>query len=105
MQFVVTGRSLDTPPVPLPQAVAMFKASWEFFASGSDPRIKAVYPHADERAATLVVEVESAEDLSSLLRRLPAFPLVRLEAHPVTTPQHLVNELNVLQEALSGQQP
>src|SRR3954449_420649 len=76
MQFIVTGRSLDMPPVPLPQAVAMFKATWEHFASGSDPRIQAIYPHADERAVTFVVEVESAEDLSSLLRRLPVFPLV-----------------------------
>ena len=85
MQFIVAGRSLDPPPVPLPQAVAMFKATWEHFASGSDPRIKAIYPHADERAVTFVVEVESAEDLSSLLRRLPVFPLVSLEVHPVTT--------------------
>jgi hypothetical protein len=82
-----------------------WRASVEFFASRSDPRIKPIYPHADERAVTFVVEVESAEDLSSLLRRLPVFPLVSLEVHPVTTPQQIVSELDVALQALSGQQP
>ncbi len=53
MQFLVIGRHIDSPVAPPAQEIAMLKATFEQFASGRNPKIKAVYPFADERATGL----------------------------------------------------
>ncbi len=98
MRFIVRGRAIDAPMAPPDQALAAFKASFQMFRSGQLPGIKEVYPHADERATTFLVEVETAEELSRLLSTIPGFWLSSWEAHPVTTVEEVVQELETAEQ-------
>jgi hypothetical protein len=93
MRFIVRARAIDAPMAPPDQALSAFKASFQMVSSGQLPAIKEAFPHADERATTFLVEVETAEELSRLLTALPGFWLSSWEAHPVTTVEEILQEL------------
>lgn len=99
MQFIVTGRAIDGLPLPPQQALAAYKATFEILAAGNHPHIKAAWPHADQRATTLLVEVGSAEELGDTLGGLPGFMLSTWEAHPVSTPAHVVRSISTMEQA------
>lgn len=105
MQFVVIGRLIDAPVAPPEQELAMLKATFEHLASGTDPRIKAVYPFADERATALVVDVDSADDLGRLISSLPATRLSTFVSHPVASPQSVIDQFSQWEQMLAGRQP
>jgi alkanesulfonate monooxygenase SsuD/methylene tetrahydromethanopterin reductase-like flavin-dependent oxidoreductase (luciferase family) len=100
MEFLVIGRFIDTPIVPPQQELAMLKATFEGFAAKQDRRIKAVYPLTDQRATALVVDVETADDLGRLIMSLPASRLSTFEAHPIGTPEAVVEQLQQWERAL-----
>ena len=102
MQFIVTGRGLDSPVVPPQQELALVKASFESFKSRTNPKIKAIYPHADERAVTLVIEADSGDDLTRVLGSIPAFRLSSFESHPVTTPEAVLGVIAEMERAMAG---
>lgn len=103
MQFIVTGRAIESSGLPPQQELAMIKATWEVLKNRTNPKIKVVYPHADERAATLVIEVDSADDLTRVLGSLPGFVrLTKLDAHPVTTPETVLGVLAEAERAMAG---
>ena len=102
MQFIITGRAIDGLPMPPEQALAAYKATFEILAAANHPPIKAAWPHADERAATLLVDVGSAEELGDTLAELPGFMLSTWEAHPVSTPAHVVSSITRMQQSLSA---
>ena len=103
MQFLVIGRMIERPVVPPQQEVAMIKATFEQFASGANPHIKAVYPFADERATALVVDVDSADDLGRLIGALPASRLSTFASHPIVSPQSVVEQLTQWEQLMAGQ--
>jgi hypothetical protein len=103
MQFLVIGRHIDAPVVPPAQEIAMLKATFEQFADAANPKIKAVYPFADERATALLVDVDSAEDLARLIGSLPATRLSTWESHPVISPRIVVDQLSGWEQMLAGQ--
>ena len=100
MQFIVTGRAIDGLPLPPAQAIAAYKATFQILAAGDLPRIKHVWPHADQRATTLPIDADSAEDLGDTLAALPGFMLSTWEAHPVTTAAHTAAALDRLEAVL-----
>lgn len=102
MQFLVIGRLIDAPVVPPQQELAMLKATFEQFASGANPKIKAVYPFADERATALVVDVDSADDLGGLIASLPASRLSTFTSHPIANPQSVVDQLSRWEQLMAG---
>jgi len=102
MQFIITGKAIDAPMAPPPQAIAAYKATYELFAAGQDQRIKGIWPHADERAVTLLVDVDSAEDLSEFLTSLPAFFLSEFDSHPVTSVDQVLRELTEIERQLAA---
>ena len=101
MQFIVTGRAIDGLPVPAPVALGAYRESFELLASGADPRVKGVWPHAEERATTLLIEADTAEQLGETLTALPGYMLSTWEAHAVTTPGHIADVLAGMQTSLS----
>lgn len=102
MKFLVIGRMIDTPVAPPAQEIAMLKATFEQLASGTDPRIKAVYPFADERATALIVEVGSSDDLGLLIGSLPASRLSTFVSHPIVSPQSVVDQLSQWEQLVAG---
>jgi muconolactone delta-isomerase len=88
MQFVVEIRRMETPQGPPQMELALAKQMFQQFVSGqADPRIKAAYPYAGERAGTLIVEVESADELNQVMGKVPVLPLCDVEYHPVMSVQ------------------
>jgi len=105
MQFLVTGKLIDPPAAPPHQEIAALKATFELlskWSSGANPKVKAVLPHADERATTLLVDVRNAEDLVELQTQLPGFRLSTWSAHPVTDPQTVLKALVAMERNLAG---
>ena len=70
-------------------------------ASGQEPRIKAVYPFAGERAGIFIVEVDTAEELQEVLGSIPLAPLARMEVHPVATVQATLKTLEKAEQSLA----
>jgi len=102
MQFIVTGRAIDGLPTPPAQALAAYKATFELLAADKVPHVQAAWPHADERATTLLVEIDTAEQLGDTLASLPGFMLSTWEAHPVSTAAHVAGSLASMEAAISG---
>lgn len=102
MKFLVIGRLIDAAVAPPAQEISMLKATFEQLASGKDPRIKAVYPFADERATALVVDVDSADDLGRLIGSLPASRLSTFVSHPIVSPQSVVDQLSQWEQLMAG---
>lgn len=100
MQFIVTGRAIDGLPMPPQQALAAYKATFQILAAGDHPHIKAAWPHVDERATTLLIDADSAEDLGDTLASLPGFMLSTWEVHPVSTPAHTVASIERMEASL-----
>jgi hypothetical protein len=103
MQFIVIARGIEAPVAPPQQELAMARATWEQLASGDDPRIKAVYPFADERASVIVVDMDSPDELAQWRFSLPAFRLFTFETHPITSPENVLNLVSQLEQAIAGQ--
>ena len=88
MQFVVEIRRMQTPQGPPQMEMALAKQMFQQFVNGqADPRIKAVYPHAGERSGTLIVEVDSADELNQVMGQVPVLPLCEVHYHPVMSLQ------------------
>ncbi len=69
----------------------------------TNPKIKAVYPHADERAVTLLIDADSGDDLIRVLGSLPGFVrLAKLDTHPVTTPEAVLGVIAEAERAMAG---
>jgi hypothetical protein len=102
VQFIVTGRAIDGLPVPPQQALAAYRASFEMLAKGGDPHVKGVWPHAEERATTLLVEADTAEDLGETLTALPGYMLSTWEAHAVTTAGYVADVLGRMEASLGA---
>jgi hypothetical protein len=103
MQFLVIGRFIDAPVAPPQQEIAMLKATFQQFADGTNPHIKAVYPFADERATALLVDVDSADELGQLIGSLPATRLSTFVSHPIVSPQNVVNQLTQWERMMNEQ--
>ena len=102
MRFVVTGRMIDQPVVPPEQEIAILKATFQLFAENRDSRIKGIYPHADERATTFLIEVETADELTEVLGALPAGRMSTFQSHPITTPETVLNLLDGWEKMMRG---
>lgn len=101
MQFAVITRATDTSSLPPQAQVALGKKTFEMLASGQEPRIKAVYTFAGERAGIFLVEVDTAEELQEVIGGLPFGPLVRTEIHPVGTVQSTLKTLEKAEQRLA----
>jgi hypothetical protein len=102
MQFIVTGRAIDGLPVPPEQALAAYRASFELLASGTDPHIRGVWPHAEERATTLLIEADTAEQLGETLTALPGYMLSTWDAHAVTSAAYVADALGRMEAAVGA---
>jgi DNA-binding Lrp family transcriptional regulator len=105
LQFVVIGRSLDTPNVPPSVQIALVKQTFQMFAAKKDPRIIANYPFAGERSGILVVDVKSGDELQELLGNLPFSGMVTQEIHAVGTVEAALKSLEVAEQRVASMTP
>ena len=60
MEFLVISRAVDSANVPPQVTVALAKQTFQMLKANKEPRIKALYPYAGERAGAFVVEASRA---------------------------------------------
>jgi hypothetical protein len=102
MKFLATGTAIDGLALPPDQVLGAYRATFEIFAAGKEPRIKEVYPHADERATTLLIEADSAEELADTIGHLPGYLLCSWQVHPVASVQHTLRGITEMQSAFAS---
>jgi len=105
MQFLVLLRGLESPVAPPPQEIALVKETFEGFAAGRDPRIKAVYPFAGERAGALLIEANSGEEVTEIIGALPFARLTKAEPHIVSTVRATLDVLKIAEQRMAALAP
>jgi muconolactone delta-isomerase len=105
MEFVVITRALDSTNVPPAATIALAKQTFQQFASNKDSRIKAVYPFAGERAAVLIVDVKSGEELQELIGSLPFSGITKAEIHPIGTVQSAIKTIEEAEKRVASMTP
>ncbi|HXM54424.1 MAG TPA: hypothetical protein VOB72_03470 [Candidatus Dormibacteraeota bacterium] len=89
-----------------PQAqMGLAKQTFEMLSAGREPRIKAVYPFAAERAGVFIVETDSADQLQEVIGGLPLSPMTKAEVHPVTTMQGVLKTLTQAEQRMAQAMP
>jgi hypothetical protein len=101
MQFAVIVRATDSTNLPPQVAVALPKQTFEMLSSKPDPRIKAFYPFAGERAGLFIVDTNSGDELQEVISALPLSPLVKAEVHPIGTVQGVLKTLQQMERRVS----
>jgi muconolactone delta-isomerase len=105
MQFAVISRALDSGNVPAQVAVSLAKQTFQMLSSNPDPRIKAVYPFAGERAAILIVDVKSGEELQELMSSLPLSGISKSEIHPIGSVQSSLKSIEDAERRIAAMSP
>jgi muconolactone delta-isomerase len=105
MQFAVIMRATDSTNLPPQALLALPKETFEMLASRADPRIKAVYPFAGERAGVFIMETDTADELQELIGGLPLSPIVKAEVHPITSVQGVLKTLQQTEQRMSQANP
>lgn len=105
MQFAVITHALDSASVPPQVAIGLVKQTFQMLASNQEPRIKAHYPFAGERAGIFIVDVKSGEELQELLSGLPFSGLVKSEIHAIGSVQATLKTVEEAERRISAMAP
>lgn len=105
MEFVVILRALESSNVPPQVAVALAKQTFQQFASNKDPRIKAMYGFAGERAGVLIVDVKSGDELQEVISSLPFAGITTAEIHPVSSVQSSLKSIEEAERRMASMMP
>jgi muconolactone delta-isomerase len=105
MEFVVIGRAIDSANVPPQAAIALGKQSFQMMKSKQDPRVKAMYPFAGERAGVLIIEAKSGDELQEVLGSFPLSAISNFEIHPVATLDGVLQMVEGQERLLSAMSP
>jgi muconolactone delta-isomerase len=101
MQFLVNARRMESPQVPAQVEFALAKATFQQAVQHTEPRITAMYPHAGDRALSLVIEAGSGDELQEVLTKLPLFPLLQLAIHPLTGAEQVLRTIAEMEPMLA----
>jgi muconolactone delta-isomerase len=105
MQFAVITHALDSANVPPQVAVGLAKQTFQMLSSNPDPRIKSVYPFAGQRAAILIVDVKSGEELQELISSLPLFGISKSEIHAIGSVQSALKSIEDAERRILAMAP
>jgi muconolactone delta-isomerase len=105
MQFAVIMRATDGSSLPPQAQLALPKQTFEMLTSRPDPRIRAVYPFAGERAGVFIIDADTGDELQDVIGGLPLSPLVRVEVHPVGTLQGALKTIEQAEQRLAQMAP
>ncbi len=105
MQFAVIMRATDSSSHSPQAQLALPKQTFQMLTGEPDPRIKAVYPFAGERAGIFIIDADSGEELEDMIGSLPSSPRVTAEIHPVGTLQGWLRTLEQMEQQLAQVAP
>ncbi len=105
MQFAVIVRSNDSANLPPTVALGLVKQTFQMLAANKEPRIKAQYPFAGERAGIFIVDVNSGDELQELISSLPFSGLVKAEIHAISSAQATLKTIEEAERRTAAMTP
>jgi muconolactone delta-isomerase len=105
MEFVVISRAIDSANMPPQATIALVKQTFQMAKANKDPRLKAMYPFAGERAGVLIVEAKSGDELQDILGNMPLAGISTNEIHPVSTVDSVLKTLEVAEQRVAAMLP
>lgn len=105
MQFAVIMHATDSSNLPPQVQLTLAKQTFEKLTSAQDPRVKAVYPFAGERAGVFIVDTNSADELQEVIGAQPLSAISRAEVHPISTVQGVLKTIQQAEQRMSQMAP
>jgi len=105
MEFVVISRAADSTNVPPLATLALVKQTFQMAKENKDPRIKAVYPFAGERAGVIIVEAKSGDELQEILGNMPLAGISTNEVHAITTVDSVLKTVEAAEQRAAAMMP
>jgi muconolactone delta-isomerase len=105
MEFIVIGRAIDSANVPPEVAIALGKQTFQMLKAKQDPRVKALYPFAGEKAGALIIEAKSGDELQEVLSSLPLSAVSNFEVHPLATLDGVLKTIEAQEKLASSMTP
>ncbi|HYW22730.1 MAG TPA: hypothetical protein VE953_01115 [Terriglobales bacterium] len=105
MQFAVIMRDSESSSLPLPARLALVKQTFEMLTTRPDPRIKAHYEFAGERAGIFIVETSSHEEFQELMGAIPLSPIATAEVHAITSTQSVLDTVKQGEQRMAQMAP
>jgi len=105
MQFAVIMRDTDSSGLPQPARLALVKQTFEMLTSRPDPRIKAFYSFAGERAGLFIFEVSSHDEFQEAIGALPLSPISKAEVHAISSTQSVLKTVQQAEQRLGQMAP
>ena len=105
MEFVVISRAVDSANVPPQVGVALAKQTFQMLKAKKEPRIKALYPFAGERAGVAIVEAQSGDELQEILSNLPLSGISTNEIHPLGTLDGVLKTIEKAEQRIAAMMP
>jgi muconolactone delta-isomerase len=102
MDFVVISRAVDSVNVPPQATIALAKQTFQMAKANKEPRIKAMYPFAGERAGVLIVEAKSADELQEILGNLPLAGISSNEIHPISSVDSMLKSIEMAEQRMAA---
>ena len=76
-----------------------------FRRDNKEPRIKAVYPFAGERAGVFIVEAKSGDELQEIIGNLPLSGISTNEIHPLGTLDAVLKTIEIAEQRIAQMMP
>ena len=105
MEFLVISRAVDSASVPPQATVALAKQTFQMLKANKEPRIKAVYPFAGERAGVFIVEAKSGDELQEIIGNLPLSGISTNEIHPLGTLDAVLKTIDIAEQRIAQMMP
>jgi muconolactone delta-isomerase len=105
MEFVVISRATDSSNMPPQAIIALAKQTFQMAKANKEPRVKAMYPFAGERAGVMIVEAKSGEELQEILGNLPLAGISTNEIHAVGTVDGVLKTLETAEQRVAAMLP
>jgi muconolactone delta-isomerase len=105
MQFAVLAHAIDGGNVPPQVAIGLVKQTFQMVSSNKEPRIKAAYPFAGERAGIFIVDVNSGDELQELISSLPFSGVVKSEVHAISSIQAALKSVEEAERRIQAMAP
>ena len=105
MLFFVKGEGKGAPPLPPEQAMQLVVEEWETIMSYQQQgKVLAGGGLAGRKGGCGIFNVDSVEELHTLVSQLPMFPFAEFEIIPLTAPEYALESAKQALAAVRGSQ-
>jgi hypothetical protein len=105
MQFAVIMRDTESSNLPPQVQLTLVRQTFEMLASKPDPRIKAHYAFAGERAGLFIIETSSHDEFQEVIGAIPLSPISKAEVHAISSDQSVLKNVQQSEQRMAQMAP